>query len=126
MLFSRGEMWRETRHAWQPFFRAVSGWLPASSRRLPACSVPPPMPVAAFRCAPSGLVSRLACLLQDVIESTGPLMSDSAARLCRHLGAAADAGRGVDVWRELGRMTMDVVGTCAFGWAGGLVRWLAA
>lgn len=42
-------------------------------------------------------------------------MAASAAKLVRHLAPAADEGRPVDIWRELGLMTMDVVGTCAFG-----------
>lgn len=42
-------------------------------------------------------------------------MSASAGRLAAHLGAAADEGRPVEICRELGLMTMDVVGTTAFG-----------
>jgi len=43
------------------------------------------------------------------------LMARSAAKLVRHLAPAAQQGQPVDVWRELGLMTMDVVGTAAFG-----------
>ena len=50
----------------------------------------------------------------SIARSSG-LMAESAGRLCRQLGSAADEGREVDIWRELGKMTMDVVGTTAFG-----------
>jgi hypothetical protein len=43
------------------------------------------------------------------------LMERSAGRLCAVLGEAADAGREVDVWKELGKLTMEVVGTAAYG-----------
>ncbi|KAL4448043.1 hypothetical protein ABPG75_005262 [Micractinium tetrahymenae] len=52
---------------------------------------------------------------QDSLAKLGPLMSASAGRLAAHLGAADDEGRPMDICRELGRMTMDVVGTTAFG-----------
>ena len=51
----------------------------------------------------------------SAVPKNGPLMAASAAKLARHLAPAADEGRPVDIWRELGLMTMDVVGTCAFG-----------
>ena len=50
----------------------------------------------------------------SIARSSG-LMAESAGRLCRQLGSAAEEGREVDLWRELGKMTMDVVGTTAFG-----------
>ena len=52
---------------------------------------------------------------QGSIARSSGLMAESAGRLCRQLGRAAEEGREVDIWRELGRMTMDVVGTTAFG-----------
>ena len=53
---------------------------------------------------------------KDSLGKQGPLMANSAARLCDVLASAAEEGRPIDIWRQLGRMTMDVVGTCAFGW----------
>lgn len=52
---------------------------------------------------------------QDALEKQLPLFTESAARLTSKLGEAADEGREVDVWRSLGEMTLDVVGTAAFG-----------
>lgn len=54
-------------------------------------------------------------LPQDALEKQLPLFRASAARLAGKLGEAADEGREVDVWRALGAMTLDVVGTAAFG-----------
>jgi len=42
-------------------------------------------------------------------------MNEAAELLMRNLGAAAAAGRPVDIHRLLGDMTMQVVGTTAFG-----------
>lgn len=42
-------------------------------------------------------------------------MAGSASHLCDRLAAAADSGTEVDVWRALGSMTLDVVGTVSFG-----------
>lgn len=42
-------------------------------------------------------------------------MAGSATRLAAQLAAAADSGQQVDIWRQLGHMTLDVVGTAAFG-----------
>lgn len=52
---------------------------------------------------------------RSAVPKNGELMAGSAAKLCRHLAPAAQQGRPVDVWRALGLMTMDVVGTTAFG-----------
>ena len=52
---------------------------------------------------------------RDNVSRHGKLMGDSADKLCSQLHAAAAEGRGVDIWREAGRMTLDVVGTTAFG-----------
>ncbi|PSC76937.1 cytochrome P450 [Micractinium conductrix] len=51
----------------------------------------------------------------DSLAALAPTMKASAARLAAHLQPAAAAGKPVDIWRELGLMTMDVVGTTAFG-----------
>ncbi|PSC76582.1 cytochrome P450 isoform A [Micractinium conductrix] len=51
----------------------------------------------------------------DSLAALVPTMKASAARLAAHLQPAAAAGKPVDIWRELGLMTMDVVGTTAFG-----------
>ena len=42
-------------------------------------------------------------------------MNDSAATLAQRLGRAAEGGQAIDIWRFLGDMTMEVVGTAAFG-----------
>ena len=42
-------------------------------------------------------------------------MNEAAELLMRNLAAAAAAGRPVDIHRLLGDMTMQVVGTTAFG-----------
>ena len=44
-------------------------------------------------------------------------MNEAAELLMRNLAAAAKAGRPVDIHRLLGDMTMQVVGTTAFGCA---------
>ena len=49
------------------------------------------------------------------LERYSALMDACAAKLCDALAGAASEGRAVDVWRELGGMTMAVVGTTAFG-----------
>lgn len=42
-------------------------------------------------------------------------MAQSAARLRDLLAGAAASGAEVDMWRSLGQLTMDVVGTTVFG-----------
>lgn len=54
-------------------------------------------------------------LPRSAVPKNGELMASSAAKLCRHLAPAAQQGRSLDIWREIGMMTMDVVGSCAFG-----------
>jgi cytochrome P450 len=51
----------------------------------------------------------------DSIAQHGKLMADSADKLCTLLRTAAEEGRVVDIWRECGKLTLDVVGTTAFG-----------
>lgn len=52
---------------------------------------------------------------KDATARHGQLMAASADRLAAQLRAAAAAGQQVDVWRAALRMTLDVVGTTAFG-----------
>eukprot|EP00887_Chlorella_sp_A99_P004737 scaffold4.g4737.t1 len=52
---------------------------------------------------------------QPNIERFAGLMLHSADKFALRLGAAADAGMPIEIWAELGRMTLDVVGTVAFG-----------
>ncbi len=42
-------------------------------------------------------------------------MAQSAGRLCSLLEGAAASGAEVDMWRSMGQLTMDVVGTTVFG-----------
>ena len=45
------------------------------------------------------------------------LINRSAEHLCTNLAGYARQGKETNVWRDFGRMTMDVVGSVAFGWA---------
>lgn len=49
------------------------------------------------------------------LEGYASLMDGCALRLRDRLLAVAGKGRTVDVWREVGKMTLSVVGTCAYG-----------
>ena len=49
------------------------------------------------------------------LSGYAPLMRASAAQLCARLAGCAEAGERVDIWRELGSMTLGVVGTTAYG-----------
>ena len=49
------------------------------------------------------------------ISKHAQLMAASADKLVAQLRVAGQEGREVDVWRMAGLMTLDVVGTCAFG-----------
>lgn len=51
------------------------------------------------------------------LEAYSSLMNEAAELLMRNLAAAAKARRPVDIHRLLGDMTMQVVGTTAFGCA---------
>jgi hypothetical protein len=42
-------------------------------------------------------------------------MDACAVKLCTLLAPAAESGTVVNIWRELGKMTMQVVGTTAYG-----------
>ena len=43
-------------------------------------------------------------------------MNGGADRLIKRLGKAAAKKQEVNIWRMLGDLTMDVVGTASFGW----------
>lgn len=49
------------------------------------------------------------------LEGYGSLMDACAVKLCTLLAPAAESGTVVNIWRELGKMTMQVVGTTAYG-----------
>ncbi|GBF88848.1 cytochrome P450 [Raphidocelis subcapitata] len=49
------------------------------------------------------------------LEQYARLMDGCALELAASLGRAGEEGRAVDLWREVGKMTMSVVGTCAYG-----------
>ena len=51
----------------------------------------------------------------ESLEGYSTLMNAGAERLLGRLGRAAAREQEVDVWRYLGQMTMDVVGTASFG-----------
>ena len=44
------------------------------------------------------------------------LINRSAEHLCTNLAGYAQQGKETNIWRDFGRMTMDVVGSVAFGW----------
>lgn len=52
---------------------------------------------------------------KDSISLHGKFIGQSTGRLSGHLGSAADTGAEVDIWRAVGRLTLDVVGSVAFG-----------
>lgn len=43
------------------------------------------------------------------------LLNRSAEHLCSNLSSYARQGKETNIWRDYGRMTMDVVGSVAFG-----------
>ena len=49
------------------------------------------------------------------LSSYAAPMQEGAQRLLKRLRRAEEEGAEVNVWRLLGDMTMDVVGTTAFG-----------
>ena len=51
----------------------------------------------------------------DTVATFAPQFAQSAGKLGALLDEAAAAGREVDIHHELGRLTLDVVGTTAFG-----------
>ena len=61
------------------------------------------------------LHTRCSPLLVGSLEGFAELMSSSAAALTQRLGSVADKGEIIDIWHWVGDMTMDVIGTAAFG-----------
>lgn len=121
-VFANGPLWRAARGAWQPFFKQ------ARARRVGSSAERLAFPHEGSSRSPFSLLPRLEVSLletspcpplQEALDKSGPLMASSASRLCDRLAATADAGAEIDVWRALGSMTLDVVGTSAFGWVGG-------
>lgn len=53
--------------------------------------------------------------VSDSLEGYSALMNAAMDRLIRRLARAAAQEKEVDVWRYLGQMTTDVVGTASFG-----------
>ena len=51
------------------------------------------------------------------LEISSKEMNVGADRLAAILGRAAQEGRELNIWRQFGHMTMDVVGSAAFGLA---------
>lgn len=51
------------------------------------------------------------------LEISSKEMNVGADRLASILAKAAQECRELNIWRQFGHMTMDVVGSAAFGWA---------
>lgn len=45
-----------------------------------------------------------------------PTMDSCVQRLIRKLNIVSATGQTIDMWQELGNMTLEVVGECAYGW----------
>ncbi|MEW5298015.1 MAG: hypothetical protein WDW38_003693 [Sanguina aurantia] len=54
-------------------------------------------------------------LLPPSLAMYTPTMDNCVLRLINKLEHVAETGETVDMWRELGDMTMEVVGECAYG-----------
>lgn len=53
----------------------------------------------------------------DSVYACAPLMSDTTQKLVRHLDYLVAEGQPVvNIWREVGKLTMSIVGTAAYGW----------
>lgn len=53
----------------------------------------------------------------DSVHACAPLMSDTTQKLVRHLDYLVAEGQPVvNIWREVGKLTMSIVGTAAYGW----------
>lgn len=50
------------------------------------------------------------------LEISAKEMNVGADRLAAILSKHAQEGRELNIWRQFGHMTMDVVGSAAFGW----------
>jgi hypothetical protein len=68
----------------------------------------------------------------DSVRACAPLMEDATQRMLARLDGLAAAGQPLDIWREVGNLTMAIVGTAAYGCvrrgggAGLVAGWLAA
>eukprot|EP00775_Hariotina_reticulata_P013642 gene13642-13765_t len=51
----------------------------------------------------------------DSVSACAPLMAGAAQQLCARLQSLAALGQPLDIWREIGNLTMATVGTAAFG-----------
>lgn len=51
----------------------------------------------------------------DSVRATAPLMESTTQRMLLRLDQLAAAGQALDIWREVGNLTMGIVGTAAFG-----------
>lgn len=112
-VFANGPLWRAARAAWQPFFKQAS-----ARAALRGHIMQPP------RCpAQSALLTTCTTPQQGALDKSGPLMAASAGRLCDRLAAAANAGAEIDVWRALGSLTLDIVGSSAFGCVAAAAAW---
>ena len=54
-------------------------------------------------------------MFSESLEGYSEVMNKGAERLLQRLARAAAKGQEIDVWRYLGGLTMDVVGTASFG-----------
>jgi hypothetical protein len=134
LVFAKAEEWRPAR--WDPHTRAKPpAWAAASSgargrcpgivaqphrvSRHPALQSPSPLttqPRPPLPC-PRRRAWEPAVTHPHSLLGYCPVMNACAGKLVARLEAASEAGAEVDMWRELGRMTLAVVGTAAFGWA---------
>jgi thromboxane-A synthase/cytochrome P450 family 3 subfamily A len=51
----------------------------------------------------------------DSVRACAPLMSHTSRKLVARLQGIAAGGGPVDLWREVGKLTMAIVGTAAYG-----------
>lgn len=51
----------------------------------------------------------------DSVRACAPLMDSAAQRMLDRLDELAANGQPLDIWREVGNLTMSIVGTTAFG-----------
>lgn len=51
----------------------------------------------------------------DSVRACAPLMESTTQRMLHRLDQLAAAGQPLDIWREVGNLTMGIVGTAAYG-----------
>lgn len=51
----------------------------------------------------------------DSVRACAPLMESTTQRMLHRLDRLAAAGQPLDIWREVGNLTMGIVGTAAYG-----------